>query len=94
MAEATCCRVKSLADRWDCSPAKIRRMIDAGKLPAIRLDGMVRIPLSAVLEIEAKTECPQTASRDSAESQGAIHGTSITSANASLRAARIARRLN
>ncbi|GAJ29838.1 hypothetical protein AA0498_1825 [Acidomonas methanolica] len=94
MGETACCRVSVLAERWDCSPAKIRRMIDAGELPVLRLGTMIRIPWAAVREIETNAACQQPINRVCAESQDERHGTSITSADASLRAARIARRLS
>lgn len=86
--------VSALAKKWACSTAKIYRMINADALPAVRLHGMIRIPIAAIIEIENQTVCPKQESPASAASQGETHGTSITSANASLRAARIARRLN
>ena len=32
MGDPACFRVSSLAERWDCSPGKIRQMIAAGEL--------------------------------------------------------------
>ena len=86
--------VRALATKWACSTAKIYRMINSGDLPATRIRTMIRIPLAAIHEIENQTACPKQESPASVASQDETHGTSITSANASLRAARIARRLN
>ncbi|ASL41507.1 helix-turn-helix domain-containing protein [Acetobacter oryzifermentans] len=93
--EPTCCRISALAQRWDCSPTKIRRMVETGELPSLRLGRMVRIPMQAIKEFEEKQCQTQTQkSPDCAESPNEAHGTSITNANASLRAARIGFRLN
>jgi excisionase family DNA binding protein len=82
-----CFRVSSLAERWDCSAGKVRDMIKSGALPCLRLGNMVRIPVSAVYEFEAK--CQDQTHQDSAALPVERPGTSITSASASLRAARI-----
>ena len=41
MGDPACFRVSSLAERWDCSPGKIRQMIAAGELTCLRLGKMV-----------------------------------------------------
>jgi hypothetical protein len=84
-----CLRVSTLAERWDCSTGKVRAMIAAGQLPVLVLGGMKRIPLAAVIAIEA--QCEQQTAPASAGLPDATPGTSITPAVASLRAARIAR---
>ena len=91
MTEPACLRVSSLAERWSCSPGKIRKMIHDGELPALRLGKMLRIPTSAVLEIEAGCHTPKRL--DPAASPADQPGTSMTGASASLRAARIAAKL-
>lgn len=86
-----CMRVAALAERWDCSPGKVRAMIRDGELPVLRLGSLLRIPLAAVIAIEAQCEQQQTETAlASAASQDATPGTSITPAVVSLRAARIA----
>ncbi|KAA8387857.1 helix-turn-helix domain-containing protein [Acetobacter sp. DmW_136] len=87
--------MSALAQRWDCSSAKIRRMVETGELPALRLGRMVRIPMQAIKEFEEKQCQTQTLENpDCAESPNGARGTSITNANASLRAAKIGFRLN
>jgi excisionase family DNA binding protein len=51
-------RIAALAERWDCSQGKVRTMINAGELPVLRLGTMLRIPLAAVIAIEAQCEQP------------------------------------
>ncbi len=91
MAEPAAMRVSTLAERWDCSPGKIRAMIAAGDLPYLRLGKMVRIPVSAVIAYEAR--CQDQTPRASAALPERQTGTSTTGGVASLRAARIARKL-
>uniref|UniRef100_UPI0038D21A0F helix-turn-helix domain-containing protein n=1 Tax=Gluconobacter thailandicus TaxID=257438 RepID=UPI0038D21A0F len=83
-----------VAKRWDCSHSTIRRMVETGELPAIRLGRLIRIPMTAITEAENKPACQKPQRPVSAESKAARHGTSITNASASLRAARIGHRLN
>ena len=93
MSDAPACfRVSTLAARWDCSPGKIREMLRAGTIPCLRLGKMVRIPISAVHAFEA--QCHDQPDQDCAKSQDETPGTSMTSALVSLRAARIAAKLN
>ncbi len=47
-------RISTLADRWDCSAGKVRAMIKAGELPVLTFGKMKRIPLAAVIAIEAQ----------------------------------------
>lgn len=47
----------SLAERWDCARGTIYKMIERKELPSIRVGGMVRVPLSAVIQIE-EGPCP------------------------------------
>ena len=50
---------RSLAERWDCTPRTIQRMIKGGQLVARHIGGMTRIPLSEVLRHEEGGEsCP------------------------------------
>jgi excisionase family DNA binding protein len=48
-------RVSSLAERWDCSPGKIRDLIKRGDIPCLRLGTMIRIPAAAVYSYEAES---------------------------------------
>lgn len=41
-----------LAERWDCSPAHVRRLCKRGDLPHFRIGKEYRIPLQAIEEIE------------------------------------------
>lgn len=44
---------QTLAKRWDCSPQKIRTMVDDGKLPYFRIGAkMIRIPAAEVEKFE------------------------------------------
>ena len=43
---------RELARRWRCSPARIRRMVASGQLPAISIDGRVRITPEAIVAAE------------------------------------------
>ncbi|NOX39749.1 MAG: excisionase family DNA-binding protein [Alphaproteobacteria bacterium] len=45
----------SLADRWECSAETIRQMIKRGELQGFRVGRMIRIPYSAVEELECQT---------------------------------------
>lgn len=57
--------VRSLAERWDCSEAMIRKMIKAGDLQCFTLGSLIRIRQSEVERIECNS--PPTASNDSGE---------------------------
>lgn len=87
-------RVKDVATRLDCSQGKVRRMIELGQLPAVRFGGLVRVPIAALEAAEKAATCQPKRNQDSAESQGAKRGTSITRADVALRAARIAQKRN
>lgn len=51
----TCYRVADLAQRWSCSPSKIRTLLRDGVLLTLQLGTMIRILITAVLELEART---------------------------------------
>lgn len=66
----------TLAKRWGCSPAHIRKMIRGGWLRAIRLgDKVIRIPVNVVEEYEqcgsAGTEKDTTPSGETTAPKGA-----------------------
>jgi excisionase family DNA binding protein len=46
---------ESLADRWGCSPEKVRRMYHDGQVAGFRLGKLIRIPASEVARIECQT---------------------------------------
>jgi excisionase family DNA binding protein len=46
---------ETLAERWQCSPEKVRRMVKSGGVAAFRLDRLIRIPASEVERIECQT---------------------------------------
>ena len=87
MTEPACLRIADVAERWSCSPGKVRSLIKSGDLPALRLGTMLRVPVAALSAFEAR--CEIQISPASAASPAETHGTSITPAVASLRAARI-----
>ncbi len=93
--EPTCYRVADLAARWSCSTGKVRSLVRSGKLPSFDLGGMVRIPIIDVIAYEARClqQVKPAPALGSTESPAATPGTSMTPAVASLRDARIARRL-
>lgn len=43
---------ETLAERWDCSPEKIRRMYHAGEIQGFRLGKLIRIPAAEVERFE------------------------------------------
>jgi excisionase family DNA binding protein len=46
---------ETLAERWECSPAIVRRMLKAGELRGFKLgDKLWRIPASVVDEFESQ----------------------------------------
>jgi excisionase family DNA binding protein len=53
-------RVKDVAERWECSPGKIRRMILSGELHALRIGKLLRVPIEAVIVFEAKPRARRT----------------------------------
>ncbi|AWN38912.1 hypothetical protein DK427_08290 [Methylobacterium radiodurans] len=60
-----CYTPKEVADRWKCSAAHVRKMIDNGELPAFRAGGkLLRVPESALQEYE---RCQNTSSSVSVE---------------------------
>lgn len=44
--------VRSLAERWDCSEAMIRKLIKAGDLQCFTIGTLIRIPMTEVERIE------------------------------------------
>src|SRR5687767_14422063 len=46
---------ETLADRWNCSPQKVRLMFHAGELQGFRLGKLIRIPAAEVERIECQT---------------------------------------
>lgn len=44
--------VRTLAERWQCSPSMIRKLIKQGKLGHFRIGELIRIPRAAVEEYE------------------------------------------
>jgi len=47
-------RPEEVAERWDCSPRFVYRLLHEGKLPAFRLSGrLFRVPLEALEAFEA-----------------------------------------
>lgn len=44
---------RSLAERWDCGRSTIYEMVANKELPSIKIRGMLRIPLGAVVEKES-----------------------------------------
>lgn len=63
--------LSEVAERWDCSAEKIRRMVHDGELAAFRLGKLIRIPAQ---EVE-RYECQATASPDTVAS-GPLPGAS------------------
>lgn len=51
---------ETLAERWDCSAEKVRRMVHAGELDAFRLGKLIRIPASEVERFECSTASSDT----------------------------------
>lgn len=45
--------VAQLAVRWQVNPRTVRRWIDEGKLAAVRVGDLVRVPAEAVLAFES-----------------------------------------
>ena len=43
---------ETLAERWNCSPEKVRQMVRAGELQGFRLGKLIRIPATEVERIE------------------------------------------
>ena len=95
VAEPACLSVRGLAVRWACSPSLIRRMIKSGDLACFRAGSLIRIWMADVRAYEAERCQPAIPkSPDSSGCPTGRHGTSGTSADASLQAWRIARALN
>ena len=69
--------VRTLAERWDCSEAMIRKMIKAGDLQCFTLGSLIRIRQSEVERIECNSL--PTASNDSEEGSP-LSGTKMESA--------------
>jgi excisionase family DNA binding protein len=71
----------SLAERWECSPAFVYRLIAGGKLKPFRLGGkLIRISVDEVLRWENGQASPDTGPTTS-ENTGSI-GTSTSSPRA------------
>ena len=51
--------VNGLADRWDCSPSMIRKLIKANRLQPFRIGELIRISAAEVERYE-KCQCQQT----------------------------------
>jgi excisionase family DNA binding protein len=83
-------RVTTLAQRWDCSAAKIRGMVAKGEIACLRIGKLIRIPIATVTAFEAQW----TTNQGSAASPAEMPGTFTTGGAASLRDARIARKLS
>lgn len=81
-------RVSTLAERWDCSPGKVRDLIKSGDLPCLRLGRMVRVPATAVYAYEAESLARKPAPKEGT-TRSAIEG-----GLAALRAARVAQKMN
>ena len=88
MSERTIYTPETLADRWQCSPSQIRKMIGRGQLPAFRLGGrLLRIRARDVEEFE---QC--SGDSDDTEASGQQSPEQAWAEN-ELRLARIERRL-
>ncbi|GAB7550699.1 hypothetical protein NRB_01930 [Novosphingobium sp. 11B] len=68
--------VAQLADRWGCSTALVRKLIDKGEVKAFRLGTLIRIPVAEVERYEgrADAEAPITAvaTQDESASPGTL----------------------
>jgi hypothetical protein len=51
MSDAVLLKVRNAAKLIDCSPARLYALIARGEVPAIRLDGGVRVPVAALREM-------------------------------------------
>lgn len=87
----SCYRVIDLARRWQCSPSKIRALINDGKLPNLGLGRMFRIPIAAVAAIEDQWR--KQHGSDTPLSKAAVDHASVASAREAARDARIMRAL-
>ena len=67
---------ETLAERWDCSAEKIRRMYHDGELAGFRLGKLIRIPAA---EVE-RYECQTTSLDGTEESAPSFTGTKTESA--------------
>ena len=47
---------ESLADRWECSAEKIRKMVRSGEIASFKLGKLIRIPAVEVERIECLTD--------------------------------------
>ncbi|MGM5069791.1 helix-turn-helix domain-containing protein [Rhodococcus qingshengii] len=46
--------VKAIAERWDCDPNSVYRLVRSKSLPALHIGGKaIRIPVAAVEEFES-----------------------------------------
>lgn len=51
MSDEVLLRVRNAAKLVDCSPARLYALIAKGEVPAIKLDGGVRVPVAALHEM-------------------------------------------
>ena len=77
---------RTLADRWDCSPQKVRCMIRDGEIAAFSIGKLLRIPAAEVERIE----CQQMANIESSHTGVPSPSDSMT-ANEAAFASRLAR---
>jgi excisionase family DNA binding protein len=91
MNEGKPLRVAELAERWNCSAGKVRKLIHSGQIGVLRLGTtMVRIPLASVLAFEEQWQHPIVPTP--AAAQAASVGMANTPESIALRAARITMR--
>jgi len=91
MNEGKPLRVAELAERWNCSAGKVRKLIHSGQIGVLRLGTtMVRIPLASILAFEEQWQHPIVPTP--AASPAASVGTANTSEFIALQAARVVMR--
>lgn len=59
---------ESLAERWDCSAEKVRRMYHDGQIVGFRLGKLIRIPAAEVERIECQNQNTQSESTEESPS--------------------------
>ncbi|WP_323132806.1 helix-turn-helix domain-containing protein [Sphingobium lactosutens] len=64
--------VQRLAERWECSPSMIRKLIDQGKLEVFYLGNLIRISAAEVEQYECRkvTHTPSRNSEEDSPSSG------------------------
>lgn len=67
--------VAQLAERWGCSTALVRKLIDKGEVKAFRLGTLIRIPVAEVERYEGKADAEAPISVAAIEEEGASPGT-------------------